>query len=78
MRHSVLVTAAALFVVLAGTAIAGDSRSVQLASVDCAFIAETNLGNHFLALLRKMNLEPPRASLLSGAYEGLVRSDDHD
>src|ERR1700691_858329 len=29
--------------------------------------------NNLLALLQKMNLEPPQASLLSGAYKGLVK-----
>jgi putative membrane protein len=108
MRHSASVTAAAIFVALAGAASAGSSESVQLAPVDYAFIAQTNLGNHFqidtgklgetharnaavrdyaklmdsshvqvennlLALLQKMNLEPPQANLLSGAYTGLVK-----
>ena len=107
MRHSASVRAAAIFVALSGAASAETAESVQLAPVDYAFIAQTNLGNHFqidtgklgetharsaavrdyaqlmdlshvqvennlLALLQKMNLEPPRASLLSGAYEGLV------
>jgi putative membrane protein len=97
-----------MFVVLAGAASAETSEPVQLAPVDYAFIAQTNLGNHFqidtgklgetharstavrdyaqlmdtshvevennlLALLQKMNLEPPQASLLSGAYQGLVK-----
>jgi putative membrane protein len=109
MRHSSSVTAAAMFVALAGAAGAGTSESVQLAPVDYAFIAQTNLGNHFqidtgklgethaggaavrdyaklmdsshvevenklMSLLQTMNLEPPPASLLSGAYKGLVDS----
>jgi putative membrane protein len=108
MRHFASVATAAMFVALAGAASAASPESVQLAPVDYAFIAQTNLGNHFqidtgklgetharsasvrdyatlmdsshvqvennlLALLQKMNLEPPQASLLSGAYEGLVK-----
>jgi putative membrane protein len=107
MHYSTSVTAAAMFVALAGAASAGTTKSVQLAPVDYAFIAQTNLGNHFqidtgklgetharsaavrdyanlmdsshvqvennlLALLQKMNVVPPQASLLSGAYKGLV------
>jgi putative membrane protein len=108
MRHSASVKAAAMFVALAGAASAGTFESPQLAPVDYAFIAQTNLGNHFqidtgklgetharsaavrdyatlmdsshvqvennlMALLEKMNLEPPPATLLSGAYKGLVK-----
>jgi uncharacterized protein GlcG (DUF336 family) len=40
-------TAALDFVALAGAASAGTFESVQLAPVDYAFIAQTNLGNHF-------------------------------
>ena len=107
MRHSASVTAAAMLVAVAGAAGAGTVQSVQLGPVDYAFIAQTNLGNHFqidtgklgethassaavrnyallmdsshvqvennlLALLQKMKVEPPQASLLSGAYKGLV------
>jgi putative membrane protein len=108
MRHSASISAAAMFVTLAGAASAGNSESVQLAPVDYAFIPQTNLGNQFqidtgklgetharsatvrdyatlmdsshvqvqnnlVALLQKMNLELPQASLLSGAYKDLVR-----
>jgi putative membrane protein len=97
-----------MVVALAGAATAATSESIQLAPVDYAFIAQTNLGNQFqidtgklgethagstavrdyaklmdsshveveknlMALLQKMNLEPPPASLVSGAYKGLVR-----
>jgi len=97
-----------MFVGLAGAASAGTFESVQLAPVDYAFIAQTNLGNHFqidtgklgetharsatvrdyaklmdsshvqvennlMALLQKLNVEPPPATLLSGAYKGLVK-----
>jgi putative membrane protein len=97
-----------MFLALAGAVSAGTSESVQLAPVDYAFIAQTNLGNHFqidtgklgetharspavrdyaklmdsshvaveenlLALLQKMDLEPPPADLLSGAYKNQVR-----
>jgi putative membrane protein len=109
MRHSASIAAAAMFVALMGAASAGNSESAQLAPVDYAFIAQTNLGNQFqidtgklgetharsatvrdyaklmdsshvqvennlVALLRKMNVEPPPASLLSGAYKALVRT----
>jgi len=47
MRHSASVTAAAMFVALAGAASAGTIESVQLAPVGYAFIAQTNFGNHF-------------------------------
>jgi putative membrane protein len=108
MRHSASVSAAAIFVAVARAASAGPFESPQLAPVDYAFIAQTNLGNHFqidtgklgetharsaavrdyatlmdtshvqvennlMALLQKMNLEPPPAKLLSGAYSGLVK-----
>jgi putative membrane protein len=107
MRLSTSVTATAMLGALAGAASAGSTEPVQLAPVDYAFIAQTNLGNHYqidtgklgetharsaavrdyanlmdsshvqvednlLALLQKMNVEPPQASLLSGAYKGLV------
>ena len=107
MRNSASVPAIAMLVALAGAATAGTSESFQLAPVDYAFIAQTNLGNHFqidtgklgetharsvavrdyaklmdsshvqvennlMALLQKMNLVPPPASLVSGAYKGLV------
>jgi putative membrane protein len=107
MRHSASFLSAAMFVALAGAASAGSSDTAELAPVDYAFIAQTNLGNQFqidtgklgetharsaavrdyatlmdsshvqvennlMALLRKMNLEPPPASLISGAYKGLV------
>jgi putative membrane protein len=108
MRQSASFIAAAMFIALAGAATASTSESTQLAPVDSAFIAQTNLGNQFqidtgkigetharsmavrdyaklmdgshvqvesnlLALLHKMNLEPPPAKLLSGAYESLVK-----
>jgi putative membrane protein len=108
MRRSASITAAAMLAALAAAASAGTRESVQLAPVDYAFIAQTNLGNHFqidtgrlgethahnaavrdyaqlmdsshvqvennlLALLRKMKLKPLPASLLSGAYQGLVK-----
>jgi len=108
MRHSASVKAAAMFVAFAGGTSAGTLESAELAPVDYAFVAETNLGNHFqidtgriaethasnaavrdyaklmdsshvqvennlMALLRKMNLEPPPAKLLSGAYDTLVK-----
>jgi predicted outer membrane protein len=47
MRHPASVTAVAMFVSIAGAASAGSSESIQLAPVDYAFIAQTNLGNHF-------------------------------
>jgi hypothetical protein len=47
MRHSALFLSAAMFVALAGAASAGTSDTVQLAPVDYAFIAQTNLGNQF-------------------------------
>jgi predicted outer membrane protein len=47
MRNFVSVPAVAMFVTLAGAATAGTSDSVQLAPVDYAFIAQTNLGNQF-------------------------------
>jgi putative membrane protein len=107
MKPSASVTAATVFIVVAGAASAETSEPVPLAPVDYAFIAQTNLGNHFqidtgklgethahstavrdyaqlmdtshvevennlLGLLQKMNLEPPQASLLSGAYKSLV------
>jgi len=107
MKYSASVPAAAIFVALAGAVCAGTYDSVQLAPVDYAFIAQTNLGNQFqidtgklgetharsaavrdyaklmdsshvqvennlMALLQKMNLGPPPASLMSGAYKGLV------
>jgi putative membrane protein len=112
-RSASSVTAAAMFLAAAGAACAGSAASAgtvkshQLAAVDYAFIAQTNLGNHFqidtgklgethagsvavrdyatlmdsshvavennlMALLQKMNLEPPPASLLSGAYKGVI------
>jgi putative membrane protein len=109
MKPSASVTAATVFIVVAGAASAETSEPVPLAPVDYAFIAQTNLGNHFqidtgklgethargaavrdyaqlmdsshvevennlMALLQTMNLEPPPASLLSGAYKGLVES----
>jgi putative membrane protein len=108
MRTSASVPAAAIFVALASAASAEISNSAQLAPVDYAFIAQTNLGNQFqidtgklgetharsaavrdyaklmdsshvqvennlMGLLQKMNLAPPPASLISGAYKGLVR-----
>lgn len=107
MKYSASVPAAAILLALAGAAWAGTYDSVQLAPVDYAFIAQTNLGNQFqidtgklgetharsaavrdyaklmdsshvqvennlMALLQKMNLDPPPASLMSGAYKGLV------
>jgi hypothetical protein len=48
MRHSASVIAAATFVALTGAASAGSSESVQLAPVNYAFIAQTNLGNHLV------------------------------
>jgi len=35
-------------------------------------VSHVQVENNLMALLQKMNLEPPQASLLSGAYEGLV------
>jgi putative membrane protein len=107
MRNLAPIPATVIFVALAGVADAASSGSVQLAPVDYAFIAQTNLGNQFqidtgklgethalssavrdyatlmdsshvqvennlMALLQKMSLEPPPASLVSGAYKGLV------
>jgi predicted outer membrane protein len=98
MKHSASALAAAMFVALEGAASAGTANSVQLAPVDYAFIAQTNLGNQFqidtgklgetharsaavrdyaklmdsshvqvennlMALLEKMNVEPPPATL---------------
>jgi putative membrane protein len=108
MRLFASVTAAAMFVALAGAANAATLESAQLAPVDYAFIAQTHLGNHFqidtgklgetharsaavrdyatlmdsshvqvennlMALLQKMNVEPPPTNLLAGAYQGLVK-----
>ena len=107
MRNLAPIPAAVMFVALAGAANSASSDTVQLAPVDYAFIAQTNLGNQFqidtgklgethsgsaavrdyatlmdsshvqvennlMALLEKMKLEPPPASLVSGAYRGLV------
>ena len=107
MRSLAPIPTAVIFVALAGAANAASSQSVQLAPVDYAFIAQTNLGNQFqidtgklgethaasaavrdyatlmdsshvqvennlMALLQKMKLEAPPASLVSGAYKGLV------
>jgi predicted outer membrane protein len=47
MRDSAAVIAATMFVLLSGAATAEPAEPVPLATVDYAFIAQTNLGNHF-------------------------------